>query len=326
MSPKEPLSWRDAASVPITFRNVITGDRTEVQVAAGQTVQDAVRSSGFIAPGNNFSVRDRDGNVVDDDQSTEHSDEVLYVGPVGNVQGGGYSQQVSTPYSGPQLSVEQTLGVLRIEIHGSWSVADFIKLLRHLEDGYKGAAGLEALSSLMPGSGLSRLSADDLLQAVTAFRLAGGLRLGSLRYESPGWLEVIGALNPLRTVKDGITENREINRIRDEARRLDEREREHEAHKHEEAMTRESRKSERQQQSYALEGARLRLESESARFNVMRDLIGRLPGDQQSVAAAQLLQLLMGAIEDIANDVRIGEARMLEQAGSGPQESTGPTG
>jgi len=32
-----------------------------------------------------------------------------------------------------RLSAEQTLGVLRIEIHGSWSVADLIKLLGRLE-------------------------------------------------------------------------------------------------------------------------------------------------------------------------------------------------
>jgi hypothetical protein len=46
----------------------------------------------------------------------------------------------------------------------------------------------------------------DLLQTVTAFRLVGGLRFGSLSYESPGFVEVIGALNPLKTVKDGITQ------------------------------------------------------------------------------------------------------------------------
>ena len=36
------------------------------------------------------------------------------------------------------------------------------------------------------------LSADDLLQTVTVFQLAGGPRIGSLRYGSPGFLEVIG--------------------------------------------------------------------------------------------------------------------------------------
>jgi hypothetical protein len=231
------------------------------------------------------------------------------------------SEDAGTFYISGRLSAEQALGVLRIEIHGSWSVADLIKLLGRLEDGYKAAAALESLTGQPSGSSLGRLSADDLLQTVTAFQLAGGLRLGSLRYGSPGFVEVIGALNPLKTVKDGITENREINRKRDETRRLDEREREQQAIEHEEAMARESRMSDQQQQSQALDAARLRMEAEAARFNMMKDLIDRLPAEQQSVAAAQLLQILMGATEEIANDARIDEAKMLQQADSDTQPS-----
>lgn len=211
-------------------------------------------------------------------------------------------------------SASRALGILRIEIHGGWSVADLIKLLGRLEDGYKAAAALESLTERPSGSALSRLSADDLLQTVTAFRLAGGLRLGSLHYGSPGYLEVIGEFNPLKNFKDVITENRTINLKRDEARRLDERERERQATEHEEAMARERRMSEQQQQSYALEAARIRIAAEAGRFNMMKDLIDRLPADQGSVAAAQLLQLLMGATEAIAVDARIDGARMLEQA------------
>lgn len=48
----------------------------------------------------------------------------------------------------------------------------------------------------------------------------------------------------------------------------------------------------------------------------MTTLIDRLPPAQQSVAAAQLLQLLMGTTEAIANDARIDEAKMLGQADS----------
>jgi len=214
----------------------------------------------------------------------------------------------------PRVQVEQALGVLRIEIHGSWSVADFTKLLGRLEDGYKAAAALEALAGQPSGSALNRLSADDLLQSVTAFRLAGGLRLGALQYGSPGFVDVLGALNPLNTVKDGITENREINRKRDETRRLDEREREQQTMQHEEAMAREGRRGAEQQQRLALEAARLRIEAEAARFSMMKDLIDRLPAEQQSAVAAQLLQSLMGATEEIANDARVDEARMLAQA------------
>ena len=227
---------------------------------------------------------------------------------------------IEPPYSiSAKQPASQALGVLRLEIHGSWSVADLITLLRRLEDGYKAAAALESVADGLPGTRTARgsqsaPSADDLLQTVSAFRLAGGLRLGSIRYGSPGFLDVLGALNPLKTVKDGITENREINLRRDEARRLDGREREHQTMRHEEAMTRENRASERQQRDHELRVARLQMEAEALRFDAMRSLIDRLPADQQSVAAAQLLQLLMGATEAIAGDVRVDGARMLEPA------------
>ncbi len=214
------------------------------------------------------------------------------------------------------------LGILRIEIHGSWSVAEFINLLGRLEDGYKAAAALEELGSRASGDKLSRLSADEVIQSVTAFKLGGGLRLASLQYGSPGFLEVIGAINPLKTVKDGITDNREINRKRDEARRLDERKREHQEMQHRETMARESRTYEQQQQQYALEVARLQMQAEEMRLNAMRNLIGSLSGDEQTVAAAQILQMLMGTVGAIANDARIDGARMIlpesEGGDSGP--------
>lgn len=87
-------------------------------------------------------------------------------------------------------------------------------------------------------------------------------------------------------MKDGIAENRVINRKRDETRRLDEREHEQQAMPHQEVMACESRESEEQQQSHALEAAKLQMEAEAARFNAMRILIDRLPPAEQSVAAA----------------------------------------
>ena len=125
------------------------------------------------------------------------------------LQVGEASRQANVFSRPTRLSVAQKLGVLRIEIHGSWSVADIIGLLGHLEDGCRAAAALESLADLPPQHALGRpdnppASADDLLQTVTAFQLPG-LRLGSVHYGSPGFLDVIGALNPLKTVKDGIT-------------------------------------------------------------------------------------------------------------------------
>jgi hypothetical protein len=76
------------AVVPVTFRNVITGDRQDLQVQPGQTVRQAVEAAGIIAPGNQFSVRDKDGAVVDNDQASQHEGKVLNVGLAGTIQGG----------------------------------------------------------------------------------------------------------------------------------------------------------------------------------------------------------------------------------------------
>lgn len=187
----------------------------------------------------------------------------------------------------PPPAREQVVGVLRIEIRGSWSVADFAKLLGRLEDGYKATAALEFLADQPSGSALSQLPADELLQTAAAFRLAGGLRLGALSYASPGFLEVIGAFNPLKTLKDLITEILEINRKRDETRRFDERERERQAMDHEEAMT------------------RLALERESVWLEKMDNIVGRLSPRQQSVTAAQLIERVTAATGEIANDKRV---------------------
>jgi hypothetical protein len=74
--------------MPVTFRNVITGDRHDVDAQPGQTVRQVVESAGIIAPGNGFSVRDKDGTVVDSDSAQQHDGKVLQIGPPGNVQGG----------------------------------------------------------------------------------------------------------------------------------------------------------------------------------------------------------------------------------------------
>jgi hypothetical protein len=75
----------------VTFRNVITGDRHPIDVQpgqVGQSVRQTVESAGIIAPGNQFSVRDKNGTVVDNDPVSQHGGEVLQIGPLGNVQGG----------------------------------------------------------------------------------------------------------------------------------------------------------------------------------------------------------------------------------------------
>lgn len=73
----------------VTFRNAITDARHQVEVTAGQTVRQAVQSSGFIAAGNDFSVRDKDGTIVDDHPAAQHAGTVLTVGLAGDRVSGG---------------------------------------------------------------------------------------------------------------------------------------------------------------------------------------------------------------------------------------------
>jgi hypothetical protein len=77
----------------VTFRNAITDARHQVEVSPGQTVRQAVESSGFVAPGSDFSVRDKDGIIVDNQPATQHDGAVLTVGLAGDsVRGGAVSR------------------------------------------------------------------------------------------------------------------------------------------------------------------------------------------------------------------------------------------
>jgi hypothetical protein len=73
----------------VTFRNAITDARHQVDVSPGQTVRQVVETSGFVASGNDFSVRDKNGIVVDSDQATKHEGTVLTVGLAGDTVRGG---------------------------------------------------------------------------------------------------------------------------------------------------------------------------------------------------------------------------------------------
>jgi tetratricopeptide (TPR) repeat protein len=221
---------------------------------------------------------------------------------------------------------ESEFGILRLEISGNWSVDAFVQLLTQVEQAYFAAAALEALAepssigALSP-TGPREQTAKELLDSVVAFRLGGGLQVRSLHYGSPGYVEVIGALNPLQTIKDGITENREINLKREEAELLDERERQRQSDEHEQVMEGESRQTEQMRLEHEREMIKLRIEAEKTRAQTLLSVIDRLPPEQRTHAAAELFQMLTRNTESIANDARVGEARMLE---TGEQEQTEP--
>ena len=78
-------------STVVTFRNAITDARQEVEVSPSQTVRQAVESSGFIAAGSAFSVRDKNGQVVDNQPATKYANTVLSVGLPGDRVVGGFA-------------------------------------------------------------------------------------------------------------------------------------------------------------------------------------------------------------------------------------------
>jgi len=73
----------------VTIRNTITNERMEIPAEQGKNVKDAVQNSGFVA--GDFSVRDKQGNVIDDSRISEFDGQVVNVGlPGRTVVGGKY--------------------------------------------------------------------------------------------------------------------------------------------------------------------------------------------------------------------------------------------
>jgi hypothetical protein len=73
--------------MPITLRNVISNERTEIAARDGRTVKQAVQEAGFVF--GDFSVRDKRGEVVDGRPIRDFEGEVLSVGLPGDTVEGG---------------------------------------------------------------------------------------------------------------------------------------------------------------------------------------------------------------------------------------------
>jgi hypothetical protein len=225
-------------------------------------------------------------------------------------------------------STQEKSAILRIDIDGSWPVDDITKLLTKLEQAYLAAAALESLTepSRMGLSASATTSheytADELLRAVVAFRLGGGLRIQSIYYNSPGFIAVIGALNPLKTVKDGITENRDINRKREETRLATDVELQKLSIEHQQAIEQERRQSEEMLLAHQRKVAKLQIEAQETRIQAFLSVMDRLPPAQRTAAAADLFQLMLQNVEGIANDSRVGEITMLESKEPAVKQST----
>lgn len=73
----------------VTLRNAISNNRQDVEVQPGQTVREVVDNSGFIAAGSGYSVRDKNGQIVDNHPAEQFAGTVLSVGLAGNNVVGG---------------------------------------------------------------------------------------------------------------------------------------------------------------------------------------------------------------------------------------------
>jgi hypothetical protein len=117
-------------------------------------------------------------------------------------------------------------GLIRFSLAGSWSVRDFASWLNDLQLAY---LRLSAFFLLSEGdTELLRLATKPYVLTVrmqTEFdplmRIVAGrkqeLRLSKIEIASPGFAELIGSLNPLKTIADFITAWRHENTLRDTA-------------------------------------------------------------------------------------------------------------
>jgi hypothetical protein len=72
----------------VIVRNALNNDRIDLPPVAGKSVKQAVRDSGFVID-DQFSVRDKNGHVIDQQLITEFDNLVVTVGMPGDgIRGG----------------------------------------------------------------------------------------------------------------------------------------------------------------------------------------------------------------------------------------------
>jgi hypothetical protein len=104
------------------------------------------------------------------------------------------------------------LGFLRVGIDGSWGVGEFASLLTDLNEAYVAAYKLDWLSEILAEAKQDRLLiAEGKLEELS---VTDDLRLRSVHYGSPGLMEVLGGLNPLRVIFDFVSQWRTENTSR----------------------------------------------------------------------------------------------------------------
>jgi len=123
------------------------------------------------------------------------------------------------------------VGVLRVDTEGRWPVDHFLGLLGRLDGGYTDAghflqiARAPQLLEEIVQEEREKHGEDELDRAVRRhIRHLGDpsvpqLLLKSVEHHSPGWVEVLGAWNPLKVVADFISQWRAENSARSRAER-----------------------------------------------------------------------------------------------------------
>ncbi len=156
-------------------------------------------------------------------------------------------------------------GAMRLAIGGAWTAEDLGQLLTNLNEGYQAAAAFTYLTRL-PASMLPSLRGRPIEEVIAlAAHQTAPLSIASIRYESPGWIQVLAAWNPLKVMADCIGQWRTENSQR----------------------TRLNLQYQRQERAYHLE------------------LLKMMPPDMAAEYAGRLLDRVVGSAMAVARDTRI---------------------
>lgn len=242
-----------------------------------------------------------------------------------------------SPKLPPADSMESHLGSLRLQIEGSWSVEEFQFLLSTIDDVYKRVATVMTLGNLLREERqrnellkeqehfelqdwsfaqlfggdyyaidngrtiLRRGPFSDVILAVQPFLTP--LTVDAIRVESPGWLQVIGNLNPLKVAADFISKWRSENTKRMDINTKADIERER---MREEA----ARERERMRRAFALE------------------VLKQLPEGQRAHRGARLAEIAeyaitpaVNSLEKVASDCRVIDAELVSAGRSFPPQA-----
>ncbi len=233
-------------------------------------------------------------------------------------------------------SDEIELASLRLQIEGSWSVEDFQSLLQTLDDVHKRVATVMTLGELLRrerrhNDELQKMERHDQmnwswtelyhgsmyrysnegiqLQREPFPRVIAGVQpfvpplgVDAIRLESPGWLQIVGNLNPLKVIADFISKWRAENTKRLQIKTTADTERER-------FRTESAQERERMLRGFALEVLRQLPEGERGSH------AGRL-----AEVAEYAITPATAALRRVANDARVVEAELVNVGSPLPQE------